>query len=272
MGAIFTVATLLAGPIGCYNLDDAGLPRRQIDVTINDTEWSVSYLVAGDPRDPRIVYVHGTPSSASTMRDYLLEPEPGFEHVSYDRPGFGETTPLAPLTSFEEQARILEALLVTRDGRGTILVGHSLGGPIVAQAAAMYPEQIAGLVIISGSLDPELERLRWYNHVCEWLLVRWALPRSLRNSNAEVLDAKQETQRLAPLLSQITCPVLIIHGERDRLVPVENVDYMLEFMTNAHVEVMIIDGGNHFIPWTEGEVIRQGIRRLIDMTRPTADP
>ncbi|MCA9309752.1 MAG: alpha/beta hydrolase [Phycisphaerales bacterium] len=272
---VLSCALLRGGPVGCIFMghsDDGGLERHAAQVELDEGAYDVSYLVAGDPEAQRIVYVHGTPGSASAFLDYLLEPEPGFEHLTYDRPGFGETTPGDVVTSFASQARALEPLLVKRDGRGTILVGHSLGGPIIAQAAAMFPDRVAGLVILAGSLDPGLEKLRWYNHVADWMLVRWALPRSLRHSNDEVLDARRETELLAPLLPGITCPVTIVHGDRDGLVPVANVDYMQAELTGARVETVIIHGEDHFIPWTQEDVIREAIRDLAARTGATAGP
>ena len=109
--------------------------------------WTV-----GDEEALSLIYVHGTPGSASAFRRYLRDPIPDTRTIAYDRPGFGETEPRDPVVSFEAQARVIEPLLrPSEDGRWPILVGHSLGGPIIARAAADYPDRVGGLVIVAGS-------------------------------------------------------------------------------------------------------------------------
>jgi len=108
-------------------------------LTIRDSLYrEISYLRGGEPGLPRVVFVHGTPGSATNMARYIRDPIEGHEVISIDRPGFGATGG-APVPSFEKQAAAIEPFLVTRDGQKPVLVGHSLGGPIVARAAADYP-------------------------------------------------------------------------------------------------------------------------------------
>ncbi len=40
----------------------------------------------------------------------------------------------------------------------TILVGHSLGGPVIARTAMDYPDLVDGLILVGGSIDPEMEK------------------------------------------------------------------------------------------------------------------
>lgn len=99
---------------------------------------SISFLAAPMPNVtelPRLIYVHGTPGDANAFDGYLTNPVPGFDAISIDRPGFGHTTPRTPVYTLRAHAESLEPLLVNRAGRGAILVGHSLGGPIIVEAA-----------------------------------------------------------------------------------------------------------------------------------------
>jgi len=219
----------------------------------------ISFLRAGEADAPRVIYVHGTPGDATNFAGFLSEPIPGLEHVAIDRPGFGRSDPQA-VTGFAEQAAVIEPLLVERGGRWPILVGHSLGGPIVARVAAEYPDRVGGVVIVSGSLDPGLEKPRWYNRLGDTLLARPVMGRSLRNSNDELMAAPRETRELDAVLDRVRCPVVVIHGARDGLVPVANVEYMREHLPRA--ELVVLGDANHFIPWTHPEVIREAIEKL----------
>ena len=220
---------------------------------------TVEYFRAGDPDGRRVIYVHGTPGDATNFAGFLSEPIAGLEHVAVDRLGFGRSDPRA-VTGFAEQAASLGPLLVERGGRWPILVGHSLGGPIVARLAADHPERVGGLVIVSGSLDPALEKPRWFNHVGDTWLARPVMGRALRNSNDELMAAPKETRELDAILDRVTCPVVVIHGTRDKLVPAANVDYMRGRWADA--EFVVLEGENHFIPWTRPETIRGAVEKL----------
>ncbi|MBS7458641.1 alpha/beta fold hydrolase [Coralloluteibacterium stylophorae] len=63
---------------------------------------------------------------------------------------------------FHGAAQALQALLarLPQDGGGPVLVGHSLGGALALQVAAMHPEDVAGVVAIDGlPVFPGMERL-----------------------------------------------------------------------------------------------------------------
>ena len=232
---------------------------------------TLSYLRAGDPDAPRVIYVHGTPGQAANFEDFLRNPIDGFESIAVDRLGFGESEPGRAEPSFQKQAEAISALLVRRRGRWPILVGHSLGGPIVARVAADYPERVGGLVIVAGSLDPALECPRWYNHVIGFPLVFALLSPGLRHSNEEIMAAPEQTRLLAERMDRITSPVVILHGNADGLVPVGNAAYTRASLTSAQsVQTIILDGMNHEIPFRDPGVIRRAVQRLAAARRHLA--
>jgi pimeloyl-ACP methyl ester carboxylesterase len=175
--------------------------------------------------------------------------------------------------SLTDQAAALEPLLVARKGQWPILIGHSLGGPIVAKAAAMYPDKVGAIVIVSGALDPAQEHVLFIQRVGNAPLVRWLLPRWARNSNCELIPLKGELETLASELPDIHCPIVIVHGRKDQLVPFANVAYMqAAFAGNDHVAVLTLDDANHFIPWTHKPMMDRAIQQAIDMLRQSAQP
>ncbi len=224
---------------------------------------ALSYLVNGDKSSRQIIFVHGTPGSAENWADYLLDVPKGLEYIALDRPGFGQSGPESSVASLAEQAAAIERLLETRNGCKPILVGHSLGGSIVAWVAAQNPEAVGGIIIAAGSLDPEQERIHPLQHLGEMWPVRPLLPRTIRNSNQELMELKQWLDRLQPMLSKICTRVLIIHGTEDDLVPYENVDFMCNHLTGAaQVKVDRLEGVNHFLPWNSRDRIESAIHTL----------
>ncbi len=68
---------------------------------------------------------------------------------SYDRAGFGWSEPSPSELSFEAGARDLKALLSAAEVSGPyILVGHSKGGLHVRTYARLYPDDVAGVLVV----------------------------------------------------------------------------------------------------------------------------
>lgn len=226
-------------------------------------ELRTSSLVAGDDLDPRVIYIHGTPGDATAWADYLVSPIADLHAIAIDRPGFGFSTPARAFTRFEDQAAVIEPLLVQRDGRWPIIVGHSLGGPIAARVAADYPDRVGGLVLLAASLDPSEEETKWYNHAVSTL--RPMFPKAIRHSNDEIVAGRRETNALAKVLANVRCPVIIIHGSKDHLVPIGNATYSKSALTHAeYVDVQELAGEGHFLPWKREKEVRSAIEQLRD--------
>lgn len=224
----------------------------------------LSYLRAGDPDGQRVIFVHGTPGDAAGNWYSILKDVPaGFEFIAVDRPGFGFTKPRTQMVALDEQAAVLAPLFETRNGRKTILAGHSLGGPIVAAAAANYPNEVGGILVLAGALDPDLEDVLFIQHVGDTPPISWLLPDVLRHSNRELIALEDELRLLAPKLRTITQPVTIVHGTEDELVPYENVPFMQLTMTNTQkLDIIRIEGMNHFLQWQRQEVVVQAVQSM----------
>jgi pimeloyl-ACP methyl ester carboxylesterase len=98
----------------------------------------------------------------SDERDAVYPDVAKFGRVcAYDRPGTAasgpsgpeptRSTPVPQPTTPRGDAADLRALLQASGERGPfVLVGHSLGGPIVELFASAYPKQVAGLVLVDA--------------------------------------------------------------------------------------------------------------------------
>jgi pimeloyl-ACP methyl ester carboxylesterase len=256
------VALLLAG---CTRGEDPAiaaakerLPRASYPVPALGLR--VSYLHAGAPNGQTVIFVHGTPGSARGWADYLIAVPEGYRFIAVDRPGFGRSRPGHPLPSLERQAEALAPLLLDTDPP-PILVGHSLGAPIIALLAANHPQRVGALILLAGALDPAKERIYWYQRVAEWPGVRSLVPEAWRVANRELLPLKSELERLAPKLDRIRAPIVIVHGTEDRLVPVGNIEFMRpRFSRAASVRVIVLKGQGHFLPWEQKPLIDRVIR------------
>ena len=262
------MSSLFALSAGCGWLgvsgsaDQLGLAPSVYDIPAADggRARTITYYKTGDIGKQRIIYVHGTPGNAGVWREYLLDPVPGFETVSLDRPGFGDSDPKHVVTSLAEQARAIEPLLVKQDGKWPILVGHSLGGPIVMRVAAEYPDKVGGVVDLAGALDPALEHVGLAQYIARYFPPALLLPRHVRHSNRELLPLRGELVDLGAELDRITAPVIVIHGTGDRLVDYKNVAYVKRKLVNAvGVETITIPDGDHCVSLYVPKIVREAI-------------
>jgi pimeloyl-ACP methyl ester carboxylesterase len=116
-----------------------------------------------DPARPAVVCVHGWGCLAYSFRD-VLRPlaDAGLRAAAPDLRGHGwSDKPLraadyTPAALASWLAAVLDALGVER----AVLVGHSLGGQVVLEAALAAPERVAGLVLAAPLGFSTIARLR----------------------------------------------------------------------------------------------------------------
>ena len=264
-GPLWSALSVLLAAAGCAppgaKAPEAATEALRTELRLGGPSFAtLSYLRAGDSLGTRLILVHGTPGTATAWSDYLLSPPPGMEVLALDRPGFGRSGPTGAMVSLADQAAAVLALM-PEGSRPVVLLGHSLGGSIVARVAADHPDRVAGLVLLAASLDPALEDIHPMQYVGAWGLVKPLLPRILRNANAELMALKPELESLALALPRITAKVVIVHGTQDNLVPVANVPFMQAHLTGARcIKTVLLEGQNHFLPWNSEATVREAIR------------
>lgn len=230
--------------------------------------YTIHYAQAGNENKPLILFVHGSPGSLSAFIDFLADTALTNQGlvVTTDRPGFGYSNFGIAEPSLEKQASSLKPILEKyKNNRPIILVGHSLGGPVIARMAIDYPNLVDGLVFVAASIDPQLEpNETWFRAPLATPFLSWVLPRSFRASNEEIYQLKPQLEEMLPHWKEIKCPVIVIHGQKDSLVPAGNADFAKKMIINASVEIVLKEDMSHFVPWSNPELIRQAILKLLD--------
>lgn len=234
----------------------------------------INYIEAGDTTKPLVVFVHGSPGSLSAFIHFLTDTALLKEAllISTDRPGFGYSNFGNAEPSLEKQAELLRPILEEhKNNRPILLVGHSLGGPVIARMAMDYPNLVDGLIIVAGSIAPELEpNETWFRAPLATPFLSWILPRSFRASNEEIYQLKPELEEMLPLWSSIHIPVIVIQGKKDSLVDPGNAAFAKKMMTNTTVDIIYKDDMDHFVPWSNPELIRNAILQFEHTPHPLA--
>lgn len=233
--------------------------------TINVKGRNIHYASSGKDDKPSLVFVHGTPGSWNAFIQYLQDDQllERFRIISVDRPGFGYSD-FGKVLNLSAQADLLNNWMQQLDnGKPVYLVGHSLGGPLIMKMAADEPQRYKGLVVISGSIDPDEEKPEKWRVALFKTPLNYFLPGAFRPSNKELWYLKNDLRSLRDDLSKIQIPVYFIHGEQDTWVPPGNVAFGKKMLNNSsEVGELMLSKGNHFIPWTHFAEIREVLLQL----------
>lgn len=209
-----------------------------------------------------ILFVHGSPGVWENWARYLDAPALAAYGPLWavDRPGYGESGPGQVVADLHAQAELLAALIP--DGQRAILVGHSLGGPLVAWMAIEHPEKVCGVVMVAGSVAPELEAPRWYNRFGTTWLGRWLVPAPLLWSNDEIMVLQQQLRVLDTAWPRLHVPMIAIQGGRDSLVDPRTADYLQARAPSAWLQIERLPDADHFVLWEQPQVVLDAILRL----------
>ncbi len=230
--------------------------------TLQVQHRNLHYATTGCDTCATLLLLHGSPGSWSAYENYLLDSSlrQRYRLVSVDRPGFGYSDYGAAI-SISQQVPLIGALMTQLDnGKPVYVTGHSLGGPLAVLVAARYPSLAKGLMLFAASVDPAEETPEKWRSLLKTFPVRYFVPGAFRPSNIELWAFKKDVLLLPAALQSIRCPVVIIQGMKDPLVPPGNAFFAQKQLVNAPTVRMIkLADANHFIPWTRFDMLRNAM-------------
>jgi len=254
----------------------------------------VGVNVVEEGEGPPVVLVHGHPGSAYDWR--LLAPvlaARGLRAIAYDRVGYGRSDPRRDDDyTFEANARELVELLAALELDDATVVGWSYGGGTSIVAAQRDASRIGRLVLV-GSVGPgerigppPLATLLFSAPVLAWVgavppvsaRVRGAMSANAFSGQPQPdwwppgLDANlgraatrhtmleegvAYDRQAVPDPTGLALPILVIHGDDDRLVPVAVGRELARRAPNARL--VLVPGGSHMLPVTHPELLTDEI-------------
>jgi pimeloyl-ACP methyl ester carboxylesterase len=225
---------------------------------LSDIAGPVHWVDFGGPAGvPPIVMVHGLGGS---HLNWVRAARPLAERnrvIAIDLPGFGFSPAAGRRTNIEANRKVLDRFINETLGCPVILMGNSMGGAITIVESAASPQAVAAVVLVDPAL-PRPAEVPDRQVAAQFLM--YALPgvgeafmdisrrsrtdRELverivnlcfadpRRSSPEVMDAAflqaarsvlragLRPRQFKNTMRSLVQPVLLIHGDRDRLVPV----------------------------------------------------
>lgn len=100
-----------------------------------------------------IVFVHGWTCDETSWDAQVPAFEKDYRVITLDLPGHGKSgSPKNGPLTMDLFAKAIEAVRVEAGAGKIVLVGHSMGTPVIRQYARLYPQNVAGMVPVDGVL------------------------------------------------------------------------------------------------------------------------
>jgi len=113
----------------------------------------IHYVSEGKGKDA-IVLVHGWTCNLDNWRDQIPELSKRARVIALDLPGHGKSDKPQIKYDMDLFAAAIDAVMKDANVEHAVLVGHSMGTPVIRQFYRKYPQKTLALVIVDGGLRP----------------------------------------------------------------------------------------------------------------------
>ena len=188
-------------------------------------------------------------------------------------PGYG--LPRRPRDSLLSPQALAGRLVRDLEGLPpVVLLGHSASCQIVAHVVRQAPGAVAGTVLVGPTTDPRAGT--WPGLVRRWLATArrepaWQVPvlvghyrRSGLSTMARAMSAAR-TDRIDSVLAEVHCPVLLVRGRHDRIVPADWLASLRETGPPGagRRRCVTLSAGAHMVPLTHGHLVAEAVVGLL---------
>ncbi|MGM8872470.1 alpha/beta fold hydrolase [Psychrobacter sp. 2Y5] len=270
--------------------------------TQNDQPVNLYYEVQGNGKP--VVLIHGWPLSGRAWESQLFAlVEAGYQVITYDRRGFGQSSKPWEGYDYDTLAQDLKALMDELDLQDATIVGFSMGGGEVARYLGQFGSERVSKTVLASAVPPYLykaddnpdggleeadvqefldgvrgDRIAFLNDFTKnfftpkdgKLLV--SKPMRLYNRDiASYASAKATYDCVKAFaytdfrddLKAFDVPTLVIHGDADQIVPLE-VSGQRSHEMIADSQLHVVKGGPHGINVTHAKEFNETLIKFLD--------
>jgi len=234
----------------------------------------IHYQEAGEESAPPIILIHGFISS-NLIWSHVLQPlaQAGFRAIAPDLPGYGYSEkPADAQYSIDEQARAVIGLMDRLGIDQAVIAGASYGGAVASLMALDYPQRVKKLILVGAVTNDDAKRKLLLRISCLPLIgdvttplflgSRWILRKRMedmyrrmgRPINEKMVASRHHllatsnthramirtarrwsANRIEREASLIRQPTLLVWGDHDDHIPIENALRMRDTLANARL-------------------------------------
>jgi len=232
---------------------------------------------------PALIFVHGWSCDRSYWKDQVVSFSKNFKVVAVDLAGHGESGLGRKSWTIEAFGCDVAAVVKKLGLRRVILIGHSMGGDVITEAARQLPGIVVGLIMIDtykklgpGRTPQEVkafvDKLRtdfkdstsalvksMFAPGSDSSLVNWVAADMSSAPPAIALDALDHSfsysRQIPRTLEEIKLPVISINSDSS---PTD-----VESMEHYGVQVMIMQGAGHFMMMEDPDRFNSLLKKAI---------
>jgi len=257
------------------------------EITLNQFRINYQESGVGDT----LLFLHGL---GSCGQDWLLQMPafcPSFRVIAPDLHGHGQTDKPRRRVSIAQMTADVTCLLDELGVKRTHIVGLSMGGCVAQQLALDDPARVRSLTLVNtfARFDPGTPGNAIPLGIRLGVLSVLGLPAQARFVSARMFPKPEQAQlrtlaaeRIASndmatyirllfaisafnvtrRLGEITCPTLVIAGDRDSTVPLRAKQFLAQHIPGAHFE-LVADSG-HATPIDQPEAFNQLVMNFVE--------
>ena len=246
----------------------------------------ISYEIYG-AGESTLVFVHGWSCDARYWRAQLPHFAENHRVVMLDLAGHGHSGTTRSQYTMRAFGEDVKAVIEATGSRRVILIGHSMGGSVIAEAARLIPNRVKGLIgvdtlenieypitreelkkmiaplekdfragsrqfveeMISPQTDPQLR---------EWILSDMsAAPPAVALSAMNNMMSQYITGEAAKIFDEIRIPVITVNGDMWPVNYEANRRHMLSF------DAIVLKGADHFLMLNRPEQFNRALETAI---------
>ena len=260
-------------------------PKGQTEYARSFDGERIAYYTAGrfdkltaGRGDVTLLFVHGWSCDSSYWREQVPAFEKKYKVITMDLAGHGDSGHNRKIYSVDSYGQDVKAVMEASDAKNVIVIGHSMGGEIVATAAhsinsgqaRMEPNPVIGIIgvdtlhnveedindeIVQGMTDGMKKDFKgWMKNFVEEITGKEIKPELKKRITAEMVSAppdiaintfeqyvdKLKDRKIAKLFREIKVPVRCVNADLWPMDAEANRKYMADF------DVKIMKGAGHF--------------------------
>ncbi len=230
----------------------SGLPLEDVWLPVDDEVTVFGWFVDAGPTKPVLLWCHGNAGNLShRLENIRLLYQRGISVFIFDYRGYGQSTGTPTEVGFYQDAFVCYDYLVHErhvSPERLIAFGRSLGSGVAGEVAVQHPT--AGL-IVEGSF-PSIQAMS--DHHYFGLPARW------------VMDVEFN---LMQKVRALNVPLLVIHGERDSVVPMFLGKQVFDAASEPKWWHAVSHAGHNDVPFVGGESYFREIDMFLQRVLPT---
>ncbi|HSF82471.1 MAG TPA: alpha/beta hydrolase [Anaerolineales bacterium] len=211
---------------------------------------------------------------------------PGVRTYALDLPGHGKSEGPGE-QSIPGYVQALVYWLQAAGLHRAVFVGHSMGGAIAIGLALQHPDHVLALGLLGTSasmrvnpalIEDSANAARFERAIRN--VISWSFGSQVPEKLSSTAYKRMADTRPSVLhgdflacdgfivndrLGEITCPVLVLCGEEDKMTPVRKAQQLADSIPQARLEV--VHGAGHMLMLEKPQVVADLLRRFLDRIR-----